>query len=477
MCCLLGALAALASPATALPGPVTQITRSDEVELLIRVGDPSPYVDSTGVAWTYSRLSQLRSTPDGGWTARANIMRESPLRTGLILVGQDGDALSGPVIGQLMPNLEQSDAPVVGPSSRALGQTAWIDLDLAGSALFLDDQLLIDRFDPVAGAPGWTWSAVNDVRLTSSGDIFVSGRAFEPTIGNPQQAFANVATGELLINGFDFVPGLNQRLDEIVDWSTSADGTHWILEAEIRNSLEHVLILNGQAYEPAPGFVVRWGAPVPPSVEAVLGDAAWRFFFSTHVNSRGDVLLDALVNVGPGTQRVFLLNGEVFYAGPDSRYVIGLTEEGAVVQAEEQRTFTMDSLLLDVSGGASVDVDRDGTPDPLFRCRAAEEFEGPLGTGPVHFLGILDPPTGPNQDALFRARSATIGSIVCTGAPNSLDRSGAIVAVGSSVASESDLTLEVFDLPPNARGYALFSRSLGTPVTPPGSEGELCLSG
>lgn len=61
--------------------------------------------------------------------------------------------------------------------------------------------------------------------------------------------------------------------------------------------------------------------------------------------------------------------------------------------------------------------------------------------------------------------------------PNSTGQTSIISVSGSGVAADNNLTLLTTHLPPSVFGYYLNGRSLSTGVTPPGSQGVLCLSG
>lgn len=80
-----------------------------------------------------------------------------------------------------------------------------------------------------------------------------------------------------------------------------------------------------------------------------------------------------------------------------------------------------------------------------------------------------------------------VGSISCGGGlntnycgpavTNSSGQPGVISATGSAVAADNDVTLLASNLPTNQFGYFLNSQTQGFVVSPPGSQGNLCLSG
>jgi len=70
-----------------------------------------------------------------------------------------------------------------------------------------------------------------------------------------------------------------------------------------------------------------------------------------------------------------------------------------------------------------------------------------------------------------------LGTNYCSAVPNSSGLPGAISASGSAAVSDNDLVLRAAQLPMNQFGYLLTSRTQGLVVSPPGSMGNLCLSG
>lgn len=74
--------------------------------------------------------------------------------------------------------------------------------------------------------------------------------------------------------------------------------------------------------------------------------------------------------------------------------------------------------------------------------------------------------------------AGTIGTAYCGHAvPNSTCASSTIDATGLTQVSNNDVTLNAANLPNNAFGYFLTSRSQGFVPTPGGSMGNLCLGG
>lgn len=103
------------------------------------------------------------------------------------------------------------------------------------------------------------------------------------------------------------------------------------------------------------------------------------------------------------------------------------------------------------------DVDLDGRPDIL-----------------------VGAPTGPTMgegQAFVHSGWSPAGTRYCSPASvNSTGLSSSLIALGSIAAAENLLALRATEMPPHQVGYLLMSRNKGS-VTPPGSQGVLCLGG
>ena len=78
---------------------------------------------------------------------------------------------------------------------------------------------------------------------------------------------------------------------------------------------------------------------------------------------------------------------------------------------------------------------------------------------------------------LIEKELGTIGTTYCNPAnANSTGAPGEILAYGSEVVADNDVTLEAASLPANQFSYFINSQMQGL-VNPPGSQGNLCLSG
>ncbi|MCP3916816.1 MAG: hypothetical protein GY711_14770 [bacterium] len=105
----------------------------------------------------------------------------------------------------------------------------------------------------------------------------------------------------------------------------------------------------------------------------------------------------------------------------------------------------------------------------------------PGGSGDVYVSGItfgsLGGPNAGSGDVWIARYSGDLGATYCTPATlNSTGSPAVIAATGSGAAIENDLTLIASQLPPGQFGYFLAGQTQGF-VTPPASQGNLCLSG
>jgi hypothetical protein len=123
--------------------------------------------------------------------------------------------------------------------------------------------------------------------------------------------------------------------------------------------------------------------------------------------------------------------------------------------------------------GAGVDVswflsDQNSNSWPLF-VAAFAVTDVALTDAQVAQLG------GPNAAGIF---DGNIGSVYCgPGNPNSTGMPSRLVLAGSPRLVDNDVTLRAVDLPSNAFGFFLTSRSAGMVMNPGGSQGILCVSG
>jgi hypothetical protein len=110
--------------------------------------------------------------------------------------------------------------------------------------------------------------------------------------------------------------------------------------------------------------------------------------------------------------------------------------------------------------------------------------------GPIHILHIATSsydPNPPNSGFTSTADQAGatwgpltnpgIGTSYCTANPNSTGSAASMLVTGSASVSANNVVLEASDLPLNAFGFFLTSRTQGFVPNPGGSAGNLCIAG
>ena len=112
-----------------------------------------------------------------------------------------------------------------------------------------------------------------------------------------------------------------------------------------------------------------------------------------------------------------------------------------------------------------VDCNANGTPDD---CETFDDCDA---------NGVPDE-CDPDSDGDGTPDACELGTNYCGPAVlNSSGKSAVMDATGSNVVADNDLTLHALDLPTNKFGYFLVSETQGFVAQPPGSQGNLCLSG
>jgi hypothetical protein len=150
--------------------------------------------------------------------------------------------------------------------------------------------------------------------------------------------------------------------------------------------------------------------------------------------------------------------------------------------------FTADLATIVNSGTLFTDVILDLTALPAlsgnveFRLYATNNVSangGTIGsTGTMRIARYYDGASYLPVEFRGTVGNGTVGTPYCTqGVANSTGVQGQLLAVGSDVRAQNDLTLTASQLPTNAFGYFLTSRNQGMISQPGGSQGVLCLGG
>ncbi len=154
------------------------------------------------------------------------------------------------------------------------------------------------------------------------------------------------------------------------------------------------------------------------------------------------------------------------------------------------------------SAAVPADVDGDGDTDLIctgffgttvfwLQNNGAGGFGGPItidssGSGGLHVVAI-DADSDGDSDAVaiefltgevnYYENLTALGAPYCDGVPNSTGQPGLLIATGSAVAGNNDVTLNGIQLPAGTFGFFVTSLTQGLLVGVGGSQGNLCLGG
>jgi hypothetical protein len=174
-------------------------------------------------------------------------------------------------------------------------------------------------------------------------------------------------------------------------------------------------------------------------------------------------------------------NGTVVFDPVDSDFVNG--QNIAFCNRPDCDVVIFNDRSSTSSGQSFFDVVRVIQPDGTPLAVDWGSFSPATGVGYYDFswdphsdtLAILD---FANRNVhIFEIQGAIGGPFTCQAATNSTGVGGGITALGSASVSDNNVSLCTSDLPANAFGFFITSRSSGFAANPGGSQGNLCLSG
>lgn len=467
-----------------------QVTRGDLVEAIV-VEDDQLIHDA--VTYQLEYFQALRAGIDGGWIAR---VRYSELQPGSAsrdgLIGQRSSDFDAPVELLRVPSvLGGIDQVALLSGVLANGRVAYLAkgplTSSFGDSVWLDDQLLARRGDPVAGSGGWTWTRFDDVAIASTGRVAAIGQATDPAGAGPFFVVADATGGGLLLNGRDFLPGIPRRIGGLkAPFQFSPNGDHWAAQVEQFFTLAGAMVVDGAVLEVEPGFPVVQGRELPTALTDQVGEAVWtRVESGLSIDDGGRVSFGAGVGSPQlGYRHVFMRGDRVFLVAESSEldpHLLDVSLDGAIAWYDGQfegRVLTEGHTVMSRIPHADMDGDGFAEPGLFFQdYRSGDVHRGRDGL--LVALGYVATATGgPSRvQAIVRARSMRVNQDVCEGLPNSTGYPGRLFASGSPLAEDNELSLQLFDLPTASRGYVLLSRSAGPPTQPAGSQGLVCLGG
>ncbi len=459
-----------------------------QAEALVIPFTPCPTPMGFAGDWVYREIFAFDVTPLGGWTASVrmvtdDLVSESTYR----IVGQRDGQLDGPVeifelpVGPTDPAEDiPYDAALTGNSIAFLYGDASAPLDQS-QVLRLGNQEILRQGDPVQGASlPLTWTFLRRFDLGTNGHFIMEGEAYSASLDRTSFVVADVTAGTVLLDGFDFFPGIPRRLQSYRAFSTSPDGAHWSASVQTRLDEEWFIIMDGAAYEWGPGFVAREGTLVPEVIGADPG-SIWVDFNTPRVNDAGDIAFLGSYGTpsGAGATQV-IRNGRPVVRVFEAFDLIEIDQTGAALCYRTNSSF--DQISLDgnpiLPPQLTIDVDRDGIAEPFANTTFLLQSTISTDSGPMYMKAYaVTQPSSSDRVTLLRMRDHSIDSGLCDGELNSTGQAAELLVTGSPLATDNDTRVLAMDLPAASSGYLLVSRNVGTPFQPPGSAGFICLGG
>jgi hypothetical protein len=250
--------------------------------------------------------------------------------------------------------------------------------------------------------------------------------------------------------------------------------------------------VGGQQVGAAYAFELQAGAwvetaqfvPDPATSDRALGvavdiDGARAAIGAARTNDRGATYVYA--DGGPTwalEERLQPANLGTFATFGDAVALLGDTLVVGAYQDTALGWLTGAAWVFERSGGAWVPVVRlaPSSSGPAFHGKGvALDGAGTFLVGEPN----RTPTGGPTTAGVVHQYSLDrpLGTSYCAAVVNSTNRRGGIAALGSDVAAADMVTLVAYDLPFQAFGYFVTSRTQGTVQQPGGSQGVLCLGG
>lgn len=228
----------------------------------------------------------------------------------------------------------------------------------------------------------------------------------------------------------------------------------------------------------APNFVAPASALGPPdytggsagfgSVSLGQGGLIEVAFVDNVLVNSGTTATDLhIFEVGPAVEACFIA------VRPSTSATRALLIAAGVLDANADGFFEVGAI-----GGSVASIDLDawapGLPAGALEFDAVQIVDDPNDTPGC------DATVGADLDAVgatYASALPPLATVVCNGVANSTGVPGRMNAFGSDVALDNDLFLLATDLPTASFGYFICSLTSVPPVTPPGSQGHICLGG
>ncbi len=358
---------------------------------------------------------------------------------------------------------------------------------------------------PVPGLPQGTLDdAIDSPLLLDDGRVGYAADGIDGVASASEDEVLVLGDGLLLQEGVSVPPGQAnggarplENLD-LGDFWAAADGSSWLVLGDLEgpSGEDDVVLVDGEVVLQEGASVPASGFAEPIATNGIHGasmDGAGRWFVRGSNAQTGDDWIVA----GPGSG-VLCSTGELVVQGAlerwgDARHPDGFMGatgnrmgDHVVIGATDHPDPSLDTVVV-LNGrhvvareGDGVDLDGDGwANDGLFIDGFGEEDLVLTDALDLLVVVTLRGATGAREgQALVRLRlDPGIGSVICTGVPNSTGEGARLGAMGSEVLASNRLSLRGMDLPAGAACVFMFSRMPGLVLQPGGSQGQLCLGG
>lgn len=251
-------------------------------------------------------------------------------------------------------------------------------------SLWIDNSPVLIDGDAAAPFPGLFWSFASRVRMTHTGvPYWRGGVSVTPGAASVNRAILKGDPPERVVAGGDTLPNLPAPIDPtpastMFVYRLSASGTHYLsVELIDGASLESdaVVVMDGAGLTLG-GTLVREGNTVPASIGGRSGER-WANFDALGVTDGGGYMIVGDTDATGTADDFVLVNGHMRYRDGDvidGEVVYGDIEDAAMNNSGDlavlwdTQSNSIESLIVNgrivLREGQSVDLDRDGTPDP-----------------------------------------------------------------------------------------------------------------
>lgn len=371
--------------------------------------------------------------------------------------------------------------------------------------IWIEDQLVVRKGDPVPAMPGWTFRRLGRPIGTFTDRLAFVARISNPSTGEDRAAAFLGHDRPPIVQEGDQIAGLpvdDFYLPQFVGWQNtsplifSPSGDHWLFY--IRLGGLRALLLNGDlaTFE---GVPLLEGTATPPSL-ANLGVDPIEVPREQWVDDQGNWGAKvAYVHDTSGTQFFAVVEQDTiresgscsnsFFpclhaieVSPGNQARMASTSSYSTRDFATYYKFELDGYPSDLMNNW-YDLDGDGLPDSIYLFGmddAHRENVVVLDDGSIIYPRELsdDWKFGEGGRSLIRRPAYQLGATYCAPAQvNSTGSSARLVMAGSALAGGFALSARAFNLPANQATYFLAGTESAQIPMHSGSQGNLCLGG